>query len=88
MGSKNHEVVPVSLIEKLAKLRGGAGATRRAIGTLAKTGLIALPKDGGRTGGGKAGYAGYRLTYGGLDYLALRAGVVSTTGGLATVVGR
>ncbi|KAK7750509.1 Serine/threonine-protein kinase rio2 [Diatrype stigma] len=73
MGSKNHEIVPLPLIEKLARLRGGAGSTRRSISALAKVGLISLPRDGGRTGGGKTGYAGYRLTYGGLDYLALRA---------------
>lgn len=71
MGSKNHEIVPVPLIEKLARLRGGTGQTRRSISALAKVGLVARPKDGGRTGGGKAGYEGYRLTYGGLDYLAL-----------------
>lgn len=64
--------MPASLIEKIAKLRGGTGATRRSISALAKVGLIARPRDGGRTGGGKAGYEGYRLTYGGLDYLALR----------------
>ncbi|RYO92644.1 hypothetical protein DL766_009782 [Monosporascus sp. MC13-8B] len=67
MGSKNHEVVPTALIEKIARLRGGAGSTRRSISALAKVGLIARPREGGRP------YDGYRLTYGGLDYLALHA---------------
>jgi RIO kinase 2 len=65
MGSKNHELVPTSLIEKVAKLRGGQGAVHRSISNLAKTGLIARVKE--------ARYDGYRLTYGGLDYLALHA---------------
>ncbi|KAK9435321.1 RIO1 family protein [Metarhizium brunneum] len=63
MGSKNHEVVPTPLIEKIARLRGGASGVRRSISALAKVGLIARVKE--------AKYDGYRLTYGGLDYLAL-----------------
>ncbi|QPC72891.1 hypothetical protein HYE68_003643 [Fusarium pseudograminearum] len=63
MGSKNHELVPTTLIEKLARLRGGAGSVHRSISSLAKVGLIARVKE--------AKYDGYRLTYGGLDYLAL-----------------
>lgn len=63
MGSKNHEVVPTPLIEKLSRLKGGAGGVRRCISALAKVGLIARVKE--------AKYDGYRLTYGGLDYLAL-----------------
>ncbi|KXJ92169.1 Rio2, N-terminal-domain-containing protein [Microdochium bolleyi] len=62
-GSKNHELIPTPLIEKLARLRGGAGSTRKSISALAKVGLIARVKE--------AKYDGYRLTYGGLDYLAL-----------------
>jgi len=62
-GSKNHELVPTPLIEKIARLRGGAGSTRKSISALAKVGLIAKVKE--------AKYDGYRLTYGGLDYLAL-----------------
>ncbi|KAH7030837.1 Rio2, N-terminal-domain-containing protein [Microdochium trichocladiopsis] len=62
-GSKNHELVPTPLIEKIARLRGGAGSTRKSISALAKVGLIARVKE--------AKYDGYRLTYGGLDYLAL-----------------
>ncbi|KAK0643622.1 RIO1 family-domain-containing protein [Cercophora newfieldiana] len=62
-GTKNHELVPTPLIEKLSRLRGGASGVHRAISTLAKNGLIGKMKE--------AKYDGYRLTYGGLDYLAL-----------------
>jgi RIO kinase 2 len=62
-GSKNHELVPTSLIEKLSRIRGGASGVHRSIAALAKAGLIAKMKE--------ARYDGYRLTYGGLDYLAL-----------------
>ena len=64
MGSKNHEVVPTSLIIQLSSLRSGSGA-HRSISTLAKANLIARTKN--------AKYDGYRLTYGGLDYLSLHA---------------
>lgn len=63
MGSKNHELVPTPLIEKIARLKGGASGVHRSISNLAKVGLIARVKE--------AKYDGYRLTYGGLDYLAL-----------------
>ncbi|KAI1201323.1 Rio2, N-terminal-domain-containing protein [Nemania serpens] len=65
IGSKNHEVVPTPLIESIAKLRGGSNRVRHSISALAKVGLIARLKE--------ARYDGYRLTYGGLDYLALHA---------------
>ncbi|KAI5303307.1 WW domain-containing protein wwm1 [Ascosphaera pollenicola] len=64
MGSKNHEVVPTTLISQLSGLRGGS-AVHKAIATLAKMNLIARVKN--------AKYDGYRLAYGGLDYLALNA---------------
>ncbi|KAJ5690291.1 Serine/threonine-protein kinase rio2 [Penicillium macrosclerotiorum] len=63
-GSRNHEVVPTPLISQLSGLRGGSGV-HRSISNLAKTKLIAKVKN--------AKYDGYRLTYGGLDYLALNA---------------
>ncbi|TPX07341.1 uncharacterized protein E0L32_010763 [Thyridium curvatum] len=63
MGSKNHEIVPTPLIEKLSRLRGGASGVHRSISNLAKIGLISRVKE--------AKYDGYRLSYGGLDYLAL-----------------
>ncbi|KAG0652651.1 Serine threonine-kinase rio2 [Hyphodiscus hymeniophilus] len=59
-GSRNHEVVPTALIGQLSGLRGGV---HKSISALAKVGLIARLKN--------AKYDGYRLTYGGLDYLAL-----------------
>jgi len=55
--------VPTPLIERLSRLRGGASGVRKSISALAKTGLIGRMKE--------AKYDGYRLTYGGLDYLAL-----------------
>jgi RIO kinase 2 len=64
MGSKNHEVVPTKLITQIAKLKS-VSATNRSISDLAKAGLIARVKN--------AKYDGYRLTYGGYDYLALKA---------------
>ncbi|KAB5523928.1 Rio2, N-terminal-domain-containing protein [Coniochaeta sp. 2T2.1] len=63
MGSRNHEIVPTPLIERISKVRGGASSVHRSISNLAKVGLIARVKE--------AKYDGYRLTYGGLDYLAL-----------------
>jgi RIO kinase 2 len=62
MGSRNHEVVPTPLIAQIASLRSGNGV-HNCISNLAKIGLIAKVKN--------AKYDGYRLTYGGLDYLAL-----------------
>ncbi|KAK2044640.1 RIO1 family protein [Colletotrichum somersetense] len=62
-GTKNHELVPTPLIEKLSRLRGGVSGVHRSISNLAKVGLIAKVKE--------AKYDGYRLTYGGLDYLAM-----------------
>lgn len=62
MGSKNHELVPTPLIAQISGLRGGTGV-HKSISNLAKVGLIAKIKN--------AKYDGYRLTYGGLDYLSL-----------------
>ncbi|KAJ5120611.1 uncharacterized protein N7515_009999 [Penicillium bovifimosum] len=69
-GSRNHEVVPTPLISQLSGLRGGSGVNR-AISNLAKINLIAKVKN--------AKYDGYRLAYGGLDYLALNAHQKSKT---------
>ncbi|KAI7867195.1 RIO1 family-domain-containing protein [Spinellus fusiger] len=62
MGSKNHEVVPSSLIAQIAQLR--TGGSHKAVSELARTKLIARVQN--------ASYDGYRLTYGGYDYLALK----------------
>ena len=75
MGSRNHEVVPTPLIAQLTGPRSGSGV-HNCISNLAKIGLIAKVKN--------ASYDGYRLTYGGLDYLALhthtKAGVMYSVG--------
>lgn len=75
MGSRNHEVVPTPLISQIASLRSGNGV-HKCISNLAKIGLIAKVKN--------AKYDGYRLTYGGLDYLALHT---HTKGGVVYSVG-
>jgi RIO kinase 2 len=58
------------LISQLASIRSGSGV-HRCISNLAKIGLIAKVKN--------AKYDGYRLTYGGLDYLALHSHTKSST---------
>ncbi|CAE6449503.1 unnamed protein product [Rhizoctonia solani] len=63
MGSKNHEVVPSSLVAQIAGLRNGG--VNKLLGQLAQRNLIARVQN--------TKYDGYRLTYGGYDYLALRA---------------
>ncbi|KAH7398189.1 RIO1 family-domain-containing protein [Pyrenochaeta sp. MPI-SDFR-AT-0127] len=70
MGSRNHEVVPTPLIAQIAAIRSGTGV-HRCISNLAKIGLIAKVKN--------AKYDGYRLTYGGLDYLALHTHTKAST---------
>ncbi|CAI2174194.1 19139_t:CDS:10 [Funneliformis geosporum] len=74
MGSKNHELVPLTLIAQIAGLRHGG--SHKIIGELAKKNLVAKIKN--------AKYDGYRLTYGGYDYLALKTfvkrGSVSSVG--------
>ncbi|KAG0278983.1 Serine kinase [Linnemannia exigua] len=62
MGSKNHEVVPSSIISQIAKLRHGG--SHKILSELARRNLVAKVQH--------IKYDGYRLTYGGYDYLALR----------------
>jgi RIO kinase 2 len=62
MGSRNHEVVPTSLIANIAQIR--QSNIHSVISTLAKNNLIAKVQNNK--------YDGYRLTYGGYDYLALK----------------
>lgn len=62
--------MPTPLIAQLASLRSGNGV-HKSISNLAKIGLIAKVKN--------AKYDGYRLTYGGLDYLALHTHTKSST---------
>ncbi|KAI0348448.1 RIO1-domain-containing protein [Trametopsis cervina] len=63
MGSKNHEVVPTPLIAQISGLRNGG--VNKLLGALAKRNLVARVQN--------SRYDGYRLTYGGYDYLAMRA---------------
>ncbi|KAJ3184016.1 hypothetical protein HDU85_001867 [Gaertneriomyces sp. JEL0708] len=74
MGSRNHEVVPTSLIAHIAKRR--TGGLPKLIAELAKNNLLARVQN--------IKYDGYRLTYGGYDYLALRTlckqGALSSVG--------
>ncbi|EPY53793.1 atypical/RIO/RIO2 protein kinase [Schizosaccharomyces cryophilus OY26] len=63
MGSRNHEVVPTSMINQIAKLRGGSCA--KSLSVLYMTKLIAKMPH--------MSYDGYRLTSAGYDYLALKA---------------
>ncbi|KAF7347774.1 Tudor domain-containing protein [Mycena venus] len=63
MGSKNHEVVPTVLIAQISGLRNGG--VNKLIGSLAKRNLVSKVQN--------AKYDGYRLTYGGYDFLAMRA---------------
>lgn len=53
------------MIASIAALRGGSSIVNKSIPSLAKLNLISRTKN--------ARYDGYRLTYGGLDYLALHA---------------
>ncbi|KAM0750599.1 hypothetical protein T439DRAFT_313911 [Meredithblackwellia eburnea MCA 4105] len=61
-GSKNHELIPISLIAQIAGSR--SGGVLKALGELAKRNLVAKVQN--------AKYDGYRLTYGGYDFLAVR----------------
>ncbi|PVU86771.1 hypothetical protein BB561_006563 [Smittium simulii] len=61
-GSRNHDVVPVSLIRSLSKLHGSG--INKFISDLAKKNLITKVPN--------SKYDGYKLTYGGYDYLALK----------------
>ena len=63
MGSKNHEVVPTQMIANIANLK--SGGSHKHIAELARNNLIARVQN--------TKYDGYRLTYGGYDFLALKA---------------
>lgn len=64
VGSRNHEVVPLSLLAKLTKMRPG-GINGRML-ELAKNKLVSKENHSTPT-------EGFRLTYGGYDYLALHS---------------
>ncbi|KAK2461864.1 hypothetical protein APHAL10511_006327 [Amanita phalloides] len=73
IGSKNHEVVPTALIAQISGLR--SGGVNKLISSLAKRNLVSKMQN--------SKYDGYRLTYGGYDYLAMRA--MSKRGTLSSV---
>lgn len=73
---KNHELVPTPLICTIASLSQGPGAAFKIIATLHRNKLIYHERKT---------YDGYRLTYLGYDYLALRTYVAR---GLITGLGR
>lgn len=64
LGSRNHELVPTQMIASIGGLKS-VGGFKRAISDLAKFKLINRLRN--------AKYEGFRLTYSGYDYLALRA---------------
>lgn len=64
LGSRNHELVPTTMINSIGGLKNPA-ATNRAIGDLAKLKLVARLRN--------AKYDGFRITYAGYDYLALKS---------------
>ncbi|KAA8904572.1 hypothetical protein TRICI_005442 [Trichomonascus ciferrii] len=64
MGSKNHEVVPTTLATQISGLKS-ASAVQRSIADLAKARLLVRQRN--------TKYDGYRLSYLGYDYLALKA---------------
>ncbi|GMM37769.1 protein kinase [Saccharomycopsis crataegensis] len=63
MGSKDHDLVPTYLIKNLSKVN--PGAVNRSVSTLAKHRLISKVRN--------AKYDGYKLSYLGHDYLALKS---------------
>ncbi|GMF83003.1 unnamed protein product [[Candida] boidinii] len=65
LGSRNHEIVPTKMIGQIASLKSGMGSANKAISDLAKLNLISKMRN--------AKYDGYRLTYNGFDYLALKS---------------
>lgn len=62
MGMKNHEIVPVSLLSSIASLKHGG--CNKILRELVKHKLVVYERT--KTG------QGYRLNYGGYDYLALK----------------
>lgn len=63
MGSKNHEVVPTTLISQISGLKS-ISSVNRSIRELAKIKLVSKVRN--------AKYDGYKLTYHGYDYLAIK----------------
>jgi len=68
MGMRNHELVPMQLVESIAKVR--TGGVHKLMGDLLRNSLV--HRD-------RSKYEGYRLTYMGYDYLALHTFVARGT---------
>ena len=64
VGTRNHELVPTTLIHQLGGMKSQTG-TNKCIGDLAKLKLVSRLRN--------AKYDGFRLTYNGIDYLALKS---------------
>ncbi|KAJ2460359.1 Serine/threonine-protein kinase rio2 [Coemansia sp. RSA 2424] len=73
IGSRNHDIVPASLIAQLSHLR--SGGINKFISDLIKRKLIASESN--------SKYEGYKLVYAGYDYLALKT--LSKRGSVASV---
>ncbi|KAG6336937.1 hypothetical protein ID866_2131 [Astraeus odoratus] len=76
IGSKNHEVVPTPLIVQISGLRNGG--VNKLLGSLAKRNLVARVQN---TKFDERADDGYRLTYGGYDYLAMHVYIVADAEG-------
>jgi RIO kinase 2 len=77
MGMRNHEIVPLSLVESIAKVK--TGGVHKLMGDLLRNSLV--HRD-------RSNYDGYRLTYMGYDYLALHTFVArGTITGLGRQIG-
>lgn len=63
LGSRNHELVPTLMIHSIGGLKSPS-ATNRALGDLAKLKLVSRLRN--------AKYDGFRISYSGYDYLALK----------------
>jgi RIO kinase 2 len=74
MGSKNHEIVPITLVSNISKLKTGIPTS--VLVELLRYKLISRETN--------MKYEGFRLTYGGYDYLALntlyKRGIVHSVG--------
>lgn len=70
MGSKNHDIVPTVLIHSISGIKN-ASLVNKCISNLAKIKLISRVRN--------AKYDGFRLSYRGYDYLALKAMVQRET---------
>jgi len=73
MGMKNHELVPTSLVASIADLKHGG--SHKTLRELTKHKLVCYEKSGR--------VEGYRLTFSGYDYLALKA--LTTRGSVQSV---